>query len=69
VRQIGYLHSIGVIIRFSSFPLFQPDIPFSMHEEFLGALEKLRKSTTSFVISVFPSVGMEQLAPPLDGFS
>jgi hypothetical protein len=63
VREIGYLRSIGVITRFSSSPLLQPDIRISMHKEILGALEKLRKSTTSFAISVFPFVGMEQLDP------
>jgi len=35
----------------------------------LGAFAKVRKATVSFVMSVRPSVLIEQLGPPLDGFS
>ena len=35
---------------------------------FLGAFAKLRKVTSSFVMSVRPSVRMEQLGPNFMGF-
>jgi hypothetical protein len=35
---------------------------------FLGAIAKLRLATIIFIMSICPSVRMEQLDPPLDGF-
>jgi len=64
LKTYTWLRSISIIIRFSSAQLLKPDFRISTYKAFLSALDKLRKSTTSFVISVFPYVGMEQLDPP-----
>jgi hypothetical protein len=39
------------------------NVKTSKEEQFLGALAKLRKATVGFVISVRPSVCVEQLGP------
>jgi hypothetical protein len=45
------------------------DLTFILIVVFLGAFAKLRKATVSFVMYVCPSVSMEHLGVPLDGFS